>query len=300
MKRIVVALGGNALCRRGEPITVDVMRSRVAEAASEIARICGGDDLVVTHGNGPQVGLLAMQAELAGNPAPLDVVGAESEGMIGFLLEEALAGRMEQREVVAMLTQVVVDAADPAFALPDKPVGAVYSEAEARHLATVHGWTIGRDGAGFRRLVASPEPRGIREIRAIRQLVLAHTVVVCAGGGGIPVVVGEVGIHGVAAVVDKDLTASLLARELAADALVLLTDVDGIYDEWPGGVLLRRASPGDLRARRFSRGSMQPKVEAACRFAEQARRPAFIGALGSLEDLLAQRAGTCVSVAPFG
>ncbi len=293
--RVVVALGGNALCRRGEPISTEVMRLRVAEAASELARVCARDELVVTHGNGPQVGLLAMQTEVGGYPAPLDVLGAASEGMIGFLVEEALAGRMEKREVVALLTQVVVDRDDPAFARPEKPVGPFYNEPDARRLAAARGWTIGPDGAGFRRLVASPEPRAIRELAAIERLVEAGAVVVCAGGGGIPVLVDEVGVRGIPAVVDKDLTASLLARSLDADALVLLTDVDGVFDPWPGGRPMRNATAAEMRARRFAPGSMQPKVDAACRFVESAKRPAFIGRLGAREDLLARRRGTCLA-----
>jgi carbamate kinase len=310
VRRLVVALGGNALCRRGEPITTDVMRLRVAEAASELARVCSDDDLVVTHGNGPQVGLLAIQTEVGGYPAPLDVLGAASEGMIGFLVEEALAGRMPSREVVVLLTQVVVDRDDPAFARPEKPVGPIYAEADARRVAEARGWTIIRDGAGFRRCVPSPEPRAIRELRAIARLLEQHVVVVCAGGGGIPVIVDDVGVSGVPAVVDKDLTASLLARELGADALVLLTDVDGVYDrgeraERAGegeraeraekGALLRHATPAEMRARRFAPGSMGPKVEAACRFAERTNRPAYIGRLGDLETLLAGRCGTCIA-----
>lgn len=295
MRRVVVALGGNALCRRGERITTDLMRRRVAETAAELASVCRRDELVLTHGNGPQVGFLAMQAEaLGGDVAPLDVLGAESEGMIGFLIEEALASQMPEREVAVLLTQVVVDRRDPAFGRPQKPIGPLYGdEAEARRLARERGWTVGRDGLGFRRLVASPEPQAVRELQAIRSLLAAAVVVVCAGGGGIPVIADAAGVRGIAAVVDKDLTASLLAVELGADALVLLTDVPGIYRDWPAREgLLTTATVSTLRAQIFAEGSMAPKVEAACRFAERTGKPAFIGALGSLAAIFERSAGT--------
>lgn len=294
--RVVVALGGNALCRRGERVQPEVMRARLAEAARELAAIAAGHELVVTHGNGPQVGMLAIQAEAAGDVAPLDVLGAESEGMIGFLIEEALGSRMPGHDVAVLLTQVVVDPSDPAFGRPDKPIGPVYDAAMGAELARARGWVMAKDGAGVRRAVPSPEPMAIRELGAIRHLVEAGVVVVCAGGGGVPVVVHEGGlVRGVPAVVDKDLTASLLAVGLDADALVLLTDVPAVYADWPEGrEPIAKVTPEAIRRIRFARGSMAPKVEAACRFAEKTGRAAAIGALGQLERLLARAAGTTI------
>lgn len=287
MKRVVVALGGNALSRRGEPFDVATMRARVAVAASELAAVAQEHDLVVTHGNGPQVGYLA-----ANDPSvPLDVVGAESEGLIGYLLEEALASELGGDEVAALLTQVEVEPSDPAFERPTKPIGRVHS-------TPVPGWTMVREPGhdGFRRVVASPEPRRIREIPAIRALLAADLVVVCAGGGGIPVVVADGIVRGApAAVVDKDLTAALLATAVEADILVLLTDVAAVYDDWPARTRpLAIGSPQDLRRRALPAGSMGPKVEAACRFVDATGRRACIGALGELARILAGEAGTAV------
>lgn len=295
--RLVVALGGNALSRRGEPFDVEAMRRRVGDAADELARAAGHAELAVTHGNGPQVGFLALQAEAVPGaaPTPLDVLGAESEGMIGFVLEEALASRLPGREIAALLTQVEVDPADPAFARPDKPIGPVYPRAEGARLAAARGWTMTEDRGGLRRVVASPSPLAVRELRTIARLVEAGVVVVCAGGGGVPVVTKDGVVRGVPAVVDKDLTAALLAQGLGADRLVLLTDVDAVYADWPAArEPIGRASAGELRARAFPAGSMGPKVEAACRFAEATGRPASIGALGALDAILEGRAGTCV------
>ena len=233
-------------------------------------------------------------------PYPLDVLGAESEGMVGHLLELALRNRLPERDVATLLTETVVDRDDPAFADPTKPIGPVYSAAEASRLRDERRWTIGRDGGSWRRLVPSPEPRAITELRAIRLLVEAGVLVICAGGGGIPVAVGADGeLRGVEGVVDKDLTAALLARRLDADLLLLLTDVDAVYlgwgsaDEHP----LREAAADQLRAMNFAAGSMGPKVEAACRFAEATGRPAAIGALANAAAIVRGEAGTHVSVA---
>lgn len=293
--RIVVALGGNALCRRGERVDAEIMRARLAEASRELSLVAGAHELVVTHGNGPQVGLLAAQSEATGGGAPLDVLGAESEGMIGFLVEEALASRLPGRDVAVLLTQVVVDRGDPAFARPDKPIGVVYDRDEGARVARERGWTMAQDGDGVRRVVASPEPRAVRELGAIRKLVEAGVVVVCAGGGGVPVVVEGGAVHGVPAVVDKDLTSSLLAIGLSADVVVLLTDVPAVYVDWPENKQpIGRTSPEAIRRLRFARGSMGPKIEAACRFVSATGRPARIGALGELERVLAGEAGTTI------
>jgi carbamate kinase len=296
--RAVVALGGNALLRRGEAAEAATQRAHVREVASALAAVAREHELVITHGNGPQVGLLALEADAykAVAPYPLDILGAESEGMIGYLLIQALAGELPDRDVVALLTQVVVDADDPAFRLPTKPIGPVYDETEARSAAAGRGWTIAREGDGFRRVVASPEPRAIVELASIRRLVEWGAIVVCAGGGGIPVVERNGGLDGVEAVIDKDLTAALLATHIGADRLIMLTDVPHVVRDWrtPDASAIEHATPVELRSLRFAAGSMGPKVEAACRFAE-AGGQAAIGALEDLTDVLAGRAGTHVA-----
>jgi carbamate kinase len=293
--RVVVALGGNALSRPGERAEPEVMRARLAEAAGELAAVAKRHELVVTHGNGPNVGLLSIQTGAAAEGAALDVLGAENEGMIGFLIEEALASRLPEREVAVLVTQVVVDAEDPAFKKPEEPIGPVYDARKGAELAATRGWTMAKAGEGMRRVVPCPKPLAIREIGAIRKLVDAGVVVVCAGGGGIPVVLEERIVRGVAAVVDKDLTAALLAEELGADALVLLSDVPAIYADWPKNKEpIARAAPEAIRRLRFARGTMAPKVEAACRFALATGKTARIGALGQLEAVLAGRAGTAI------
>lgn len=293
--RVVAALGGNALARPGEPLDAEHQRAAVAGAAESLATLARGHDLVVTHGNGPQVGLLALQS---GGATPFDVLGAETEGMIGYWIEQELGNRLSGREVAVLLTQVVVDPSDPAFAEPTKPIGPVYAEAEARRLAAERGWVVRPDRGGYRRVVPSPEPREIRELRTIEILVKLGVVVVCSGGGGIPVVEDERGaLHGVEAVVDKDLSAALLAERLGADALLLLTDVDGVYEDWPEPArrLVRAVPPRELSGWDLDPGSIGPKVRAAQRFAAERGRFAAIGRLDEAERLLRREAGTAVS-----
>ncbi len=297
--RIVAALGGNALLRRGEPAEAATQRRNVDEAVRSLADLAADHELVVTHGNGPQVGLLALQAEAYREvgPYPLDVLGAESEGMIGYLIEQRLENELPGRDVATLLTQTLVDPEDPAFRRPTKPIGPVYPGHEARRLAAERGWVVAPDGEGVRRVVPSPDPIGIVELRTIRRLVEAGVLVICAGGGGIPVVVDEEGgLRGVEAVIDKDLAASLLARLLAADLFLMLTDVPAVLREWPGPAArpIRRARPAVLRAMAFAAGSMGPKVEAACRFVEATGRRAAIGALGDVRAILDGEAGTLV------
>jgi carbamate kinase len=296
--RLVVALGGNALLRRGEPAEAAIQRTRVREAASALAAAARAHELVITHGNGPQVGLLALEADAykAVSPYPLDVLGAESQGMIGYLLVQALADALPDRDVVALLTRVIVDLRDPAFGHPTKPIGPVYDEPEARRLSASNGWAVARDGDRFRRVVPSPEPREIVELPSIERLVDAGTVVVCAGGGGVPVVERPDGHVGVEAVIDKDLTAALLAEGLAADRLVMLTDVPAVERGWGTRCAspIERATPDELRQLRFAAGSMRPKVEAACRFVERTGGRASIGSLADLTDIVAEEAGTHV------
>jgi carbamate kinase len=297
---VVVALGGNALLKRGEPVSADVQRRNVRVAAEAIAALAKEHKVVVTHGNGPQVGLLALQAASFGKSAhfPLDVLGAESEGMIGYVIEQELGRCLPGREIATLLTQVVVDARDPAFKTPTKPVGPLYDKAEAVRLGKTYGWPIAADGAGFRRVVPSPKPLRIRELATIRLLVEAGVTVICAGGGGIPVIVTEQGaVMGVEAVIDKDLSASLLARELHADALLILTDVVAVYSGWgtPGQHAIRKTTPGALAREKFAPGSMGPKVEAACGFVKATGGIAAIGALADAPLILRGAAGTIVS-----
>ncbi|HEX5800289.1 MAG TPA: carbamate kinase [Gaiellaceae bacterium] len=299
--RLVVALGGNALLRRGEPAEAWIQREHVLEVAAELAALAREHELVLTHGNGPQVGLLALEADAyaAVTPYPLDVLGAESQGMIGYFLVQALASELPGRDVVAVLTQVLVDAGDEAFGRPTKPIGPVYSEQEARRLAAERGWTVAPDGEHFRRVVASPEPRQIVELAALERLVGAGAVVVCAGGGGIPVVAEAGRLLGVEAVIDKDLTAALLAEELGADELVILTDVPHVERDWgtPAAQAIGRASAAELRQLSFAAGSMGPKIEAACRFVERTGCEAVIGSLGDLAAVARGDAGTRVTPA---
>jgi carbamate kinase len=297
--RVVIALGGNALLRRGEPLDDDRQRRNVAAAASAVSRVAREHALVLTHGNGPQVGLLALQAE-AYDPRhaqSLDVLGAQSEGMIGYLIEQELRNRLPGRQVATLLTQVAVDARDPAFSKPTKPIGPLYAKQQAEGLASERGWKVAPDGDAYRRVVPSPEPKRIIELETIRLLLEAGVLVVCTGGGGIPVVeTPSGGLRGIEAVIDKDLAAALLAAALAADALVLLTDVDGVYNDWgaPGARLLRRATPAEMRRSLFEPGTMGPKVEAACRFVEATGGMAGIGSLEDAEAILAGRSGTIV------
>ena len=295
----MIALGGNALLRRGEPLEADVQRQNVRLAARAVAAVAREHQVVVTHGNGPQVGLLALQSEAYRDvrPYPLDVLGAESEGLIGYMLEQELMNELPRRDIVTLLTQVIVDVTDPGFRTPTKPVGPVYPEAEAKHLAARRGWAVARAGGGFRRVVPSPEPRRIIELSAIRLLVEAGALVICAGGGGIPVAIDESGaIRGVEAVIDKDLSAALLAIELRADVLLMLTDVAAVYTGW-GTAAARpvcHTTPVALRQYRFEPGSMGPKVEAACRFVEASGATAAIGALDDAVAILNGKAGTVV------
>jgi len=297
--RLVVALGGNALLRRGEAMTADIQRQHAAEAMTAVAELAGSHDIVLTHGNGPQVGLLALQASAYTDvPAyPLDVLGAETEGMIGYVLEQELSNRLPGRTAVTVLTQVVVDPDDPAFQTPTKPIGPIYTEEQAQRLARERGWSVAPDGDHFRRVVASPEPLRIVELSAIRMLVDSGAIVVCTGGGGIPVTMNDAGtLRGVEAVIDKDLAAELLARSLEADFLLMLTDVGAVMHDWgtPDARPIGRTTPTELRGIQFANGSMGPKVAAACRFVEATGGSAAIGALEDAARIVAGTAGTMV------
>ncbi|WP_020659900.1 carbamate kinase [Amycolatopsis benzoatilytica] len=296
--RIVVALGGNALLERGEPADSEIQEAHVLAAAAALAPVAREHELVLTHGNGPQVGLLALESErdpALSRPYPFDVLGAQTQGMIGYWLVQALQNATG-RPAVALLTRTLVRADDPALSRPTKFVGPVYDRAAADRLAAERGWQVRPDGSGWRRVVASPEPVGLVELPSVRTLMEAGAIVVCAGGGGVPVAAGPDGLHGIEAVVDKDRTAALVARSIDADALLLLTDVDAVQDGFgtPQARAIREASCTQLRSRSFPAGSMGPKVDAACRFVEGGGKFAAIGRLTAATELAAGTAGTVV------
>lgn len=299
--RVVVALGGNALLRRGDSPDASVQLTNVRAAVAALAPLAHHHELVITHGNGPQVGLLALQSAAdrsLTSPYPLDVLGAETQGMIGYWLLQSLQNALPDRQVCALLNQTLVSAADPAFADPTKFVGPVYGEEEAKRLAAERDWTVRQDGVHWRRVVPSPAPQRVVETRLIRLLLTSGAVAVCAGGGGVPVVRDEAGrLTGVEAVVDKDLTAAMLAEALDADALLLLTDVPQVVSGYgtPAAEPIGHTTPARLRAERFPAGSMGPKVEAACRFVELTGGLAAIGALTDAPALLNGTAGTLVT-----
>lgn len=299
--RIVAALGGNALLERGEPPDSDIQQAHVLKAAGALASLAASHDLVITHGNGPQVGLLALESArdpALSRPYPFDVLGAQTQGMIGYWLVQAVQNALPGRRAACLVSQTVVSAGDPAFANPTKFVGPGYDEARARTLAQTHGWQVRQDGTRRRRVVPSPEPTELLDLACVRQLADSGVIVVCAGGGGVPVVRDGAGaLHGVEAVVDKDLTASLLARELHADALLLLTDVDAVQDGFGTAHAhpIRRATAAELRARSFPAGSMGPKIEAVCRFVAATGKMAAIGQLSDAQALLDQKAGTVIT-----
>jgi carbamate kinase len=295
----VVALGGNALLHRGEPPEAASQVRAARVAAGLIAKVIGSHQIVVTHGNGPQVGLLALMsaAYMDTAPYPLDVLDSETEGQIGYVLELELANAIPDLQTVTLLTRIVVDAADPAFSDPAKFVGPQYSEVQAHQLGQQHGWVVKPDGPSWRRVVASPEPQRIVQLDAIRQLSDAGFIVICVGGGGIPVLEAEPGRQqGVEAVIDKDLASALLAGDLGVETLVLVTDVDGVYVDYgtPAQRAILQATPAGLRSHQFVAGSMGPKVEAVCRFVERTGGRGVIGRLDKLDQLFTGKAGTQV------
>ena len=309
---VVIALGGNALLRRGEAMTAENQRRNVCIAADAIAPVAEHHKLVVAHGNGPQVGLLALQAAAYRNvePYPLDVLGAQTEGMIGYMIEQELGNRLPfDRPFATLLTMIEVDPHDPAFSNPTKFIGPVYDKGEADRLAAEKQWVFKQDGDKWRRVVASPLPKRIFEIRPIRWLLEHNAVVIAAGGGGVPTMYTQGngnGNHralvGVECVIDKDYASALLARDLEADLYVMLTDADAVYADWgkPSQRKIRRAHPDALADMGFAAGSMGPKVAAARRFVEVTGRNAAIGALGDLSGIIAGSAGTTVSASAKG
>jgi carbamate kinase len=298
--RIVIALGGNALLRRGDPMTTQVQRRNIMIAAQAIAPLAAGHSIIVVHGNGPQVGLLSLQAEAykGAEPYPLDVLDAGTQGMIGYLIQQELRSLLPpETQVATVLTMITVDPDDPAFAHPSKFVGPVYHKDAADALAAEKGWAFRQDGSSWRRVVPSPEPKRILEIQPISWLLDRGAVVICAGGGGIPTMLSspDAGVVvGVEAVIDKDLASELLAEDLSADLFLMATDVDGVYLHW-GGPEQRRlgqVTPEELAGYEFAAGSMGPKVEAAVRFVAKTGRRAAIGSLADITGIVAGTAGT--------
>jgi carbamate kinase len=303
--RIVIALGGNALLRRGEPMTAEHQRANVRVAAQALARVATEHELVISHGNGPQVGLLALQGDAYKDvdAYPLDILGAETQGMIGYLVEQELGNLLPfERPIATLLTMVEVDPDDPAFSDPTKFVGPIYDEAAAKALAADKGWVVKPDGAHWRRVVPSPRPQRIFELRPMRWVLEHGAVVICAGGGGIPTMYArgeDRQLVGVEAVIDKDLASSLLARDLEADLYVMATDVDAVYRDWgtPEQTRLDHVTPEELAAMQFPAGSMGPKVDAAREFAAATGKRAAIGSLEQIDGLVAGTAGTNVALA---
>jgi carbamate kinase len=299
--RIVVALGGNALLRRGQTPDAEVQEANVATAVASLAPLAAENELVITHGNGPQVGVLALQSASDPHlttPYPFDVLGAQTQGMIGYWLLQAMQNALPRRQVAAIINQTLVEAGDPAFADPTKFVGEVYDEQTAQRLAAERGWTVKPDGDAWRRVVGSPTPKRVIETRVIRLLLESGAIVVCAGGGGVPVVRNEEGrLEGVEAVVDKDLTTSVLAEALDADVLLVLTDVANVVRDFgtDDAEPIHRASAVALRRESFPAGSMGPKVDAVCRFVEVTGGIAAIGRLEDAAAILDGDAGTVVT-----
>jgi carbamate kinase len=300
--RIVIALGGNALLMRGEPMTADIQRINIRAAVRALSPLVQEHELVLSHGNGPQVGLVALQAAAYTkvDPYPLDVLDAQTEGMIGYMIEQELRNLLPgDIPFATILTMVEVDPADPAFTTPAKFVGPLYSKTDAGQTGAKKGWHFRQDGDAWRRVVPSPRPKRIFEIRPIRWLLEQGTIVICTGGGGIPVMYrpdAERNLIGVEAVIDKDFASSLLAQEINADFFVMATDVNGVYLGWdtPSACLIRKTTPKELKHHIFPAGSMGPKVEAACSFVEKTGKTAAIGALADIEAIVAGDAGTIV------
>ncbi len=299
--RVVVALGGNALLKRGQPMTEKTQRENIKVACTALADIAKDNELVITHGNGPQVGLLALQGN-AYNPDelyPLDVLGAETEGMIGYMIEQELGNIMPfERPLATLLTMIEVALDDPAFLNPTKFIGPVYSKEQGKKLASENQWSIKPDGDKWRRVVPSPLPKRIFELQAIKWLLEKNTIVICAGGGGIPTAYSNDNqLSGVEAVIDKDFATELLARDLDADLFIMATDAPGICLDWslPTQRQIKTAHPDALSKLSFAAGSMGPKVKAACQFVKRTGHDAAIGSLDDLGKIAASEAGTIIT-----
>lgn len=300
--RIVIALGGNALLQRGQALSAENQLASIRAAAIQLASVARGHDVLITHGNGPQIGLLALQGENYHDvaPYPLDVLGAQTQGAIGYLIEQELANCLPaSRQIACLITRTLINASDPELALPSKPIGPMYDEQESKRLASERHWSVAADDKGFRRVVPSPKPVGVSNLEAIRCLFDRGFIVIAAGGGGVPVVSepGGQGMHGVEAVIDKDATSTLLALALKADVLLIATGVDAVFEDW--GLLsqhaIERISAKALSKMPFPRGSMAPKVNAACEFVFTSGKRSVIGSLHDIEAMLAGTKGTQIS-----
>ena len=307
--RVVVALGGNALLRRGQPMTVENQRENVRVACDHLAPIGEKHELIISHGNGPQIGLLALEeAAYEEVPeSPLDVLGAETQGMIGYLIEQELGNRLPfEKPLASLLTMIEVDPDDPAFTDPSKPIGPIYGKSEADKLAAERGWTFKRDGDHMRRVVPSPVPKRIFERRPIMWLLQQGCVVICAGGGGIPTAYRSGRqLVGIEAVIDKDRASALLARDVGADILIMATDATAVFTGFgtPQQRTIVAANPDALMTEyeaEFAAGSMLPKVIAASDFARATGQPAAIGALADIDAMLDGTAGTRITTSVAG
>jgi carbamate kinase len=311
---VVLALGGNALLQRGQPMTAPVQRQNIRNAVQALVPVAMAHQLVLSHGNGPQVGFLSLQqaayqhflSETTREPFesyPFDVLGAETEGMIGYMIEQELGNLLpDDIPLATILTMIEVDPQDPAFNNPTKFIGPPYEEPAARKVMTEKDWFFRKDGNKWRRVVPSPKPLRIREIRPIQWLLERGTIVICAGGGGIPTISkpgSALKLTGVEGVIDKDLASGLLARELGADMFVMVTDTPGVYLDYqtPDAFLVRHTTPGELRkyGDQFPSGSIGPKVIAACDFVETTGKTAVIGHISDIEKLFTGEAGTIVN-----
>lgn len=299
--KIVVALGGNALLRRGQQLSAANQLANVRTAVKYIAKVAANHSVTITHGNGPQVGLLALQNDAYKDvpPYPLDVLDAQTQAMVGYMIEQELGNALPQEcRITTVLTQVQVDPQDPAFEKPTKPIGPLYTKQQAEKLEAELGWDIAPDGDQYRRVVPSPKPQRIIELEVISSLIARGYFVVCVGGGGIPIVIEDGIARGVECVIDKDLASSMLARELDVDLFIIATDVEGVYLDWgtPAQRMLTSATVNELRGMDFATGSMAPKVQAACDFVEATGKTAVIGSLQDIEEIVAGTAGTRITV----
>ena len=295
---IVIALGGNALLQRGEPLSSDYLIKNTILAAKSIAQVAKEHKVLIVHGNGPQVGLLALQSEAYKKvpPYPFDILVAESQGMIGYPLQQSLANNLYDKEVVTLLTRIIVSKKDTAFQDPTKFVGPVYEEEQAKRLQKEKGWIVKRDGEFWRRVVPSPKPLEVIEIDTIKSLINKGTIVIAGGGGGIPCVKDADKIEGVEAVIDKDLAAALIAKKLGADKLIILTDVDAVYENYgtKNSKALRNITVSETKQYNFPAGSMKPKIEAICDFVEHTGHNGNIGQLDKLIEILQEQSGTLI------
>lgn len=304
--KIVVALGGNALLKRGEPMTAQNQSANIKIAAEQLAKIKPNNELVISHGNGPQVGLSALQhaayhaIDNKIEPYPLDVLVSQTVGMIGYMLQQELTNLVPEHPTQTLVTQVIVDAKDPAFAKPSKPIGQVYSKEEAEKLAAEKGWTVMADGQYYRRAVPSPKPQSVTGIKAVKALLAQDQIVICGGGGGVPSIRDEQGkLQGVEAVVDKDLATAVISQQLDADLFIIATDVKAACVNFnkPEQLQIAKANPTELEklANEFAPGSMGPKVQAVINFVKATGKDAAIGSLSDIQDIVAGKAGTRVT-----